>query len=258
MNVRDINEVLVVAITLHVSYRIKYFSSNETLCLTSDAILDFPSNQVSSLIEHLLECGNLRGTSFGVFVSIEHISVGTGTRPSFSSTMEWFWFQERLTKALKIIIRNTLPGFSFFKRVSITTNFEFISFFPLGEDIEIHECIECGNFILVVKSLFVPEVDSSRTRTLFPIVRTLVRLVGWVATCNTQWRRLLRSVIVPMFSRRSKSSFSFVTHGHSKEPVSSQISLSLDAGHEIFAPDISSLFGSNSSVMLISSHISKV
>ena len=201
MNVRNINEVLVVAIALHISNRIKDFCSNETLCLAVDAIFNLSCNQISSLVEHLLESCNLGGASISVLVSVKNITVGTGTGPSLSSTMEWFWLQERLTEALKIIISNSVPGITLFEGVPIATNFELISFFPLGEDIEIHECIERGDFILVIQPLFVSEVDSSGTRTLFAIVRAFVWLVGRIASCDAQWRRLLRSVIVPVFSR---------------------------------------------------------
>lgn len=94
-------------------------------------------------------------------LTIENISTWAFAITAIIRTVEWLRSKEWLTETLEILICIIFPSITLLEKVSVASNFQLETFFPLSLGIEVFEDIKGSDFITIIKSLLVTEMNST-------------------------------------------------------------------------------------------------
>lgn len=93
--------------------------------------------------------------------TIENISTRAFAITAIIRTVVWLRSKEWLTETLEILICIIFPSITLLEKVSVASNFQLETFFPFSLGIEVFEDIEGSDFITIIKSLLVTEMNST-------------------------------------------------------------------------------------------------
>lgn len=135
--------------------------TNKALWLAFHGVFDLTGDQVFSIIKHFLESSDLFICMTLEFLTIENISTWAFAITAIIRTVVWLRSKEWLTETLEILICIIFPSITLLEKVSVASNFQLETFFPLSLGIEVFEDIEGSDFISIIKSLLVTEMNST-------------------------------------------------------------------------------------------------
>jgi hypothetical protein len=135
--------------------------TNKALWLAFHGFFDLTSDQVFSIIKHFLESSDLFILMTLELLTIENISTWAFAITAIIRTVVWLRSKEWLTETLEFMICKIFPSMTLFEKFSVASNFQLETFFPLSLGIEVFEDIEGSDFITIIKSLLMTEMNST-------------------------------------------------------------------------------------------------
>lgn len=161
INVSDIYGTHIIAIATIFTVFLEKLMTNKALWLAFHGFFDLTSDQVFSIIKHFLESSDLFILMTLELLTIENISTWAFAITAIIRTVVWLRSKEWLTETLEFMICKIFPSMTLFEKFSVASNFQLETFFPLSLGIEVFEDIEGSDFITIIKSLLMTEMNST-------------------------------------------------------------------------------------------------